>query len=111
MHELIQSEIQSDVISEKKFVTSGGSVPFPFREIYPTGMVVYYIVYMQFSIRKVKPGVALWPANMAVLSEPLPASTCFSPYRGPYIYIYARIYAYRGIFLMLTILCITSLLA
>ncbi len=36
MHELIQSEIQSDIISEKKFVTSGGSVPFPFREIYPT---------------------------------------------------------------------------
>ena len=34
MHELIQSEIQSDIISEKKFVTSGGSVPF--REIYPT---------------------------------------------------------------------------
>ena len=36
MHELIQSAIQSDIISEKKFVTSGGSVPFPFREIYPT---------------------------------------------------------------------------
>ena len=36
MHELIQSEIQSDIISEKKFVASGGSVPFPFREIYPT---------------------------------------------------------------------------
>ena len=36
MHELIQSEIQSDIISEKKFVTSGGSVPFLFREIYPT---------------------------------------------------------------------------
>ena len=34
MHELIQSEIQSDIISEKMFVTSGGSVPF--REIYPT---------------------------------------------------------------------------
>ena len=34
--ELIQSEKQSDIISEKKFVTSGGSVPFPFREIYPT---------------------------------------------------------------------------
>ena len=44
-------------------------------------------------------GVALWPANLAVLSEPLPASTCFNPY------------AYRGIFLMLAILCITSLLA
>ena len=43
MHELIQSEIQSDIISEKKFVTSGRSVPFPFRsvpfrEIYPTGL-------------------------------------------------------------------------
>ena len=33
MHELIQSEIQSDIISEKKFVTSGGSVPFPFRSV------------------------------------------------------------------------------
>ena len=35
MHELIQSEIQSNIISEIS-VTSGGSVPFPFREIYPT---------------------------------------------------------------------------
>ena len=33
MHELIQSEIQSDIISEKKFVTSGGSVPFPFCSV------------------------------------------------------------------------------
>ena len=33
MHELIQSEIQSDIISEKKFITSGGSVPFPFRSV------------------------------------------------------------------------------
>ena len=33
MHELIQSETQSDIISEKKFVTSGGSVPFPFRSV------------------------------------------------------------------------------
>ena len=41
MHELIQSEIQSDIISEKKFVTSGGSVPFPFREIYPTYTLRY----------------------------------------------------------------------
>ena len=31
--ELIQSEKQSDIISEKKFVTSGGSVPFPFRSV------------------------------------------------------------------------------
>ena len=54
---------------------------------------------LQFSIRRVEPGVVLWLANMAVLSEPLPASTCSSSY------------AYRGIILMLTILCITSLLA
>ena len=31
--ELIQFEIQSDIISEKKFVTSSGSVPFPFRSV------------------------------------------------------------------------------
>ena len=39
MDELIQSEIQSDIISEKSLslpARACGSVPFPFREIYPT---------------------------------------------------------------------------
>ena len=54
---------------------------------------------LQFPIRRVEPGVALRLANLAVLSESLLASICFSPY------------TYQGIFLMLAILCITSLLA
>ena len=43
MHELIQSEIQSDIISEKKFVTSGGSVPFPFRSVKYTPPVFVHV--------------------------------------------------------------------
>ena len=48
MHELIQSEIQSDIISEKKFVTSVTcvrkcSVSVPFRSVkYTTYSLTYY---------------------------------------------------------------------
>ena len=41
MHELIQSEIQSDIISEKKLSLPAEVFRFrsvPFREIYPTAL-------------------------------------------------------------------------
>ena len=43
MHELIQSEIQSDIISEKSLslpARACGSVPFPFRKIYPNAHMI-----------------------------------------------------------------------
>ena len=84
MHELIQSEIQSDIISEKKFVTSGTcvrkcSVSVPFREIYPTEQEM---VCIHIYIAKARP--TMLKHLSIVLHMYMHYSTCMCSYIASY---------------------------